>query len=112
MLILPSAVWSGSAGREMGKAVLGRKGCHGTIIRMSHIHLVWERDLRNSGGTGCEVASLCWCYGPGQCVMSVMLFGMTQWCIHIGYGRPSALMPSKSYISKFLMILVNKVEPI
>lgn len=24
MLILPSAVWSGSAGRETGKAVLGR----------------------------------------------------------------------------------------
>lgn len=49
-------------GVRRGRLFLGGQGCHGTIIRMSHIHLVWERDLRNSGGTGCEVACLCW--GP------------------------------------------------
>lgn len=108
ILILPSAVWSGSAGWEMGKAVFGRTGMSWDYHQNeSHIFSVEGQDVRLLAYPGAR--------GPGHCMMSAMLFGMTQWCVHSGYGRSWPLMwhlLSKSHISKFLIILVTKVEPI
>lgn len=90
----------------------GREGCSWEDKDVMGLSSEWVTDIQCGRGTrgSLEGQDVRWlasagAHGPGHGVMSLMLFGMTQWCVRFGYGRPT-----KSDISKFLMILLNKVE--
>lgn len=82
MHIFPNEMWSRSArGVRWERLVPGWQQCHGTIIRMIHIYLAWELELKGVCLKGRNVRLLarpgeC---RPGVCLISVMLSVLTQW---------------------------------
>lgn len=75
MLILPSAVWSGSAGRDMEKAVLGRTRMSWDYHQNeSHVFSVGEGPEKLWRDRVVRLFAYAGAHGLGHCVMSVMLF--------------------------------------